>query len=205
MNPEHRTTSRLRLEPIGSEHVPDLLQLHSDPVVSRWYAGAYSTLDEAEAFALDCRHGWEKFGVGKWMAYDRVGGALVGRGGLSRMDPSTDARTLLIDPLVASSGWSRQRLELGWAVLSPHHGRGYATEIGRKALDFAGQVLKANAVIAFTERANRASWRVMERLGMSFAGQFEADGVVDHEGHLSERAPYVVYAQTLYEVQKRGV
>lgn len=54
------------------------------------------------------------------MAYDRVTGVLVGRGGLS---------TAHVD--------GTERLEIGWALHGRFWGKGYATEIGRASLDFA--------------------------------------------------------------------
>jgi hypothetical protein len=62
-----RLTERLRLEPVG-----------------RW------TLEDAHRKAAGLAGAWRADGVGKWMAYDRVTGELVGRGGLSRMDADAD-------------------------------------------------------------------------------------------------------------------
>src|SRR4051794_2402470 len=59
-------------------------------------------------------------GVGKWMGRDRSDGSLVGRGGVTPIDLDGEAV-----------------LELGWAVRDARTGRGYATELGRAALDWA--------------------------------------------------------------------
>jgi ribosomal-protein-alanine N-acetyltransferase len=47
-------------------------------------------------------------------------------------------------------------------------GRGIANEAANASLNYAFDVLKLRRVIAFAEPANRASWRVMEKLGMRF-------------------------------------
>jgi RimJ/RimL family protein N-acetyltransferase len=68
-----------------------------------------------------------------------------------------------------------------------------ATEIGRAGLDFAFGTLGAQAVIAFTERINAASRAVMERLGMTYAGEITAEGLVEGSAEVRPDAPFAVY------------
>jgi ribosomal-protein-alanine N-acetyltransferase len=155
-----RFTDRLRLEPIGARHAEDLWRLFTDPAVAEWY-GVW-TLEKAQRAAASMASAWETDGVHKWMGYLRSTEALVGRGGLSRVH-------LL----------GQERLEIGWALLRPFWGQGYATEIGRAGLDFAFDELGADEVISFTETGNARSRAVMERLGFRYSHDFiyEADGV----------------------------
>jgi RimJ/RimL family protein N-acetyltransferase len=168
------STERLILEPIGPEHADELWLLHQDPVVAYWYGGPWSRA-EAAAFAKHCALAWATDGVCKWIARDRASGGLVGRGGLSRM-PADAAETLQIQALLAEAVWERDRLELGWALFSAFQGRGFATEIGQAGLRFALEVLGAEVVIAYTERINLASRRVMERLGLHLRGEIHVSG-----------------------------
>jgi RimJ/RimL family protein N-acetyltransferase len=57
--------------------------------------------------------------------------------------------------------------ELGWRLAAEHWSRGYATEAARAALRFGFEQLALREILAFTTSENRASRRVMERLGMS--------------------------------------
>jgi hypothetical protein len=50
--------------------------------VDAWHAGRY-TAAEAIAKSAHAAQRWEGDGTYKWMAYDRRGGALVGRDGVS--------------------------------------------------------------------------------------------------------------------------
>lgn len=190
-----RLNDRLRLEPIGPEHAGDVRRLHRDRVVAEWYAGAYSTEEEARRFAAVCHEGWESEGVHKWIAYDRKGGELVGRGGLSRVAapgaPYDGIRAAL--PRALGQEWAAQRLELGWAVREPFQRQGYATEIGRAGLDFAFGPLGATVVVAFTERHNVRSRAVMERLDMTYAGEFPAEGWNESNTELLPDAPFALY------------
>ena len=155
-----RFTDRLRLEPIGEAHAEDLWRLFHDPAVAEWY-GVW-TLEMAQREAAHIASSWQTDGVNKWMAYLRTTGALVGRGGLSRVHVS-----------------GQERLEIGWALLRPFWGQGYATEIGRAGVAFAFEELGADEVVSFTETRNVRSRAVMERLGFRYSQDFisEADGV----------------------------
>ncbi len=159
-----RLTDRLRLEPIGPEHADDLWRLHQDQAVAEWHGGRW-TEETARRNAARFGAAWETDGVHKWIAYDRVTGVLVGRGGLSRWDDD-----------------GRDRLEVGWTVRADLWGRGYATEIGRAGLRFGFDDLGADEVVSFTEPHNGRSRAVMERLGMRYARDIVRKG-----------APFVLY------------
>ena len=149
-----RFTDRLCLEPIGVRRAEDLWHLFTDPAVAEWYGGVW-TLEKAQREATSMASAWETDGVHKWMAYERSTGALVGRGGLSRIQFA-----------------GQERLEIGWALLRPFWGQGYATEIGRAGVAFAFDELGADEVISFTETGNTRSRAVMERLGFRYSHDF---------------------------------
>ncbi|PSK98984.1 RimJ/RimL family protein N-acetyltransferase [Murinocardiopsis flavida] len=157
-------TARLRLVPVGPGHVEDLVELHAHPDVAFWHNGAWSW-GRARAFAESMAHRWRVEGAGKWMAYERGSGALVGRGGLS---------------FAAVEGV--RRLEVGWTVHPRMQRRGFAVEIGAAGLALAFGGLGAAEVVAFTEPQNTASRAVMRRLGMGGARPIVLRG-----------APFVLY------------
>jgi len=130
---------RLLLTPVADADTDDLVLLHSDPNVSYWYAGAWSTACAREwSSAMAGR--WRQEGTGKWMARLRPDGTLVGRGGLRRVDLEGEAT-----------------LEPGWTPRDAARGHGYATEISRAALDVAVGDRQAQPVVAPTEVHNHAS------------------------------------------------
>ena len=90
--------------------------------------------------------------------------------------------------------WLADRLELGWALASGARGKGFATEIGRAGLDFSFGTLQARQVVACTERHNRASRAVMERLGLRYVGEFTGEGLVEGLGGVRPDAPFALYA-----------
>jgi RimJ/RimL family protein N-acetyltransferase len=170
-----RLTERLRLEPITLDHADDLWTVHRDDVIAYWYGGAFSR-EQARDRARSFGEGWERDGVSKWIAHDRVDGTLIGRGGLS---------------VITLEG--ERVVELGWAVRSLHQRRGYATEIGRAALAFAFEELGTERIIAFTEVHNRASRGVMERLGMHYVRDIAHEGLIEGKEGVHANAPFALY------------
>lgn len=187
-------TGRLRLVPIEASLVDDIVTVHSDPWVSQWYAGAYATPQTAGEYADRMAASWRDEGLGKWLAYERDTGRLVGRGGISRLAPDNP-----VVPQIAalvSPDWDR--LELGWALLAAGRGHGYAAELGRAGLELAGR-LGDLAVIAFTERHNRASRSVMERIEMTYAGEVLAEGLLEEQPGVRPDAPFAVYSRQVVD------
>ena len=177
-------TDRLRLTPIGVEHVDELERLYDEPLVGRW-TGPW-TRAGVEAWARDMAARWDRDGVGKWIAHDRVDGTLVGRGGLSR--------TVLGDEPV---------LEVGWVVRDPLTGHGYASEIGRAALGWAATFVPDLPVVAFTEVHNQASLAVMRRLDLRSAGVIHREGLIAGEAGLHPNAPFALYRQVAADRRSR--
>ena len=198
-----RFTPRLRLEPIGPANAADLWLVHSDDEVSRWYDDDKPSHEQAEQRARFMGDSWRFHGVHKWIAYDRVSGEVIGRGGLSRTPVDDDWGQLYAflpeepwvreayetdRPFIAHANW----LEIGWALRRQFWGHGYASEIGRAGLEFAFDVLGVQAVVSCTVRHNARSRAVMERIGMRYAGEIRSRGIVDGLEGEQDDAPYAV-------------
>jgi RimJ/RimL family protein N-acetyltransferase len=168
-------TERLRLLPIDARHALELWELHQDKGIARWYP---LSREQALRFAERMESSWTR-GVGKWLAYEKSTGALVGRGGPS---------------------WAvvegTERAEIGWAFRRAVWGRGYATEIGRAGLDYAFSVLGVEEVVSFTEVHNARSRAVMERLGMRYVGRILRPGLIAGSAVVHEEAPFALYRIT---------
>ena len=134
------------------------------------------TLEPGDHRGVDLAERWTADGVGKWLAHDRSNGSLVGRGGFTRFDLDGEAV-----------------LELGWAVRDALTGRGYATEIGRAALEWAAAFFPHLPVVSFTEVHNRASRAVIRRLGMRDAGVILREGLVAGRPRRHPDAPFALY------------
>ena len=92
-----------------------------------------------------------------------------------------------------SFSFARRWAEIGWALRSAYWGRGYAAEVGRSGLRFAFDELDMRAVVSFTERHNLRSRAVMERIGMTYAGEFLGNGLIEGKQGVHDGAPFSLY------------
>jgi RimJ/RimL family protein N-acetyltransferase len=198
-----RFTTRLRLEPVGQANASDLWLVHNGDEVWPWYGDEKPSLEQVEQRAQLMGESWRFHGVHKWIAYDRVSGEVVGRGGLSRTPVDDDWGQVyaflpaepwvrvahgIRRPFIAHANW----LEIGWALRREFWGRGYASEIGRAGLAFAFDVLGVHAVVSCTVRHNVRSRAVMERIGMRYAGEIRSRGLVEGVEGEQDDAPFAV-------------
>lgn len=93
------------------------------------------------------------FGHTLWIVEDKESGALLGFCGIKRFNTEGGAMT--------------GEHEVGWRFHPGSWGKGIAKEAAIAALDLAFGRFGAPHVVALTISANRASWGLMERLGMT--------------------------------------
>jgi [ribosomal protein S5]-alanine N-acetyltransferase len=157
-------TARMIGEPIGPRHRDGLIALLGDPRVGATLGGVASAAVVDDQIAQMAAH-WEAHGFGWYAFLDRGSGALIARGGPHR----------------ARVG-GRDEVEIGWAVAADRWNEGLATELGAASIDLAFGPLGLSDVVSFTLHGNRASRRVMEKLGFAY----ERDVVY-------ARLPHVLY------------
>jgi len=120
----------------------------------------------AERLEHDVAH-WHEHGFGPWALIDRRTGAYAGRGGLAWTTVAGE-----------------RAVELPWSIVPERWGDGLATEAAGAALETAVE-LGLQPVVSFTLTHNAGSRRVMEKLGLAYAGEIEHAGL-----------PHVLYRAT---------
>lgn len=148
-------TPRMTLRPFQRTDAPVLFTWVSDPEVMRFMptaTGQDHTLEQTMARVERYMRYQELYGFSRWLIFDRESGTAIGDAGLLRMNGTDE-------------------IELGYRFAKPWWGQGRATEVAAAWLDYAFNVLDMPALIAFAEPENRASTRVMEKLGMHFLRQ----------------------------------
>jgi RimJ/RimL family protein N-acetyltransferase len=154
------TTERLVLtpfDPVGDwpEFVRDIVL---DPIVTEhWADFADPTLTDAdkERLAADEFIPWFTEGAAHGLVAWTVrtpDGAYIGVSGLMTPEPPVGGP----DP------------EFGCLFATRVHGLGYATEAGRAVIDDAWSRLRADRVITVLDSTNRASHRLVDKLGFRF-------------------------------------
>ena len=162
-------TPRLIGEPASMEHREIAVALFCDPEVAAWIwpdgragpgpAGP-RTPPQAEEMLARFVADWGTNGFGWWYLRERETGELVG--------------DVCLQPAEVES---EHVVEIGWTMLPSRWGRGYATEAARAAVAFGFGDAGLDEIVAFTLRHNRASRRVMEKLGMTYDRDFERAGL----------------------------
>lgn len=138
-------TPRLRLRGFEPRDFEAFAELCADVEVMRFVGPAVGRAEAWRLLATIVGH-WALRGYGLWALEERATGRFVGRAGLWNPE-----------------GWPG--LEVGWTLRREDWGKGYATEAGRAALDWAFGTLGAEHVISLIHPANARSVRVATRLG----------------------------------------
>lgn len=155
MTPELRT-ERLLLRGWRAEDRAPFAEMCADPETMRYFPSPL-TREESDARVDRYAAEWALAGFSVWAVEIPGVTPFAGLAGLGTVTfPAS------FTPCV----------EIGWKMARPLWGRGYATEAARAALEFGFGPLGLERAVAFTVHANTRSRRVMEKLGMSFAGEF---------------------------------
>jgi RimJ/RimL family protein N-acetyltransferase len=147
--------------------------MNADPVVMHFFA---APLTRAESDAAIDRYlaAFDREGFSFFAAHRRDTGDFAGTIGLQTL---RDVVPNLPQPAV----------EIGWRLAQTAQGNGLATEGARTIVDFAFNQLNLPEVVAITALPNRASRRVMEKLGMTHRPELDFDHPRVPEGHQYQR------------------
>ncbi len=144
------TTERLILRGFLASDLDPYAALNADPEMMRFTGGGRPSDRKStwRLMAMLLGH-WHLRGYGMWAMVERASGQFIGRAGLYNEE-----------------GWPG--LEAAWTVARDRWGRGYATEAGRVALEYAFETVGSDHVISIIHPENAASIRVAEKLGETF-------------------------------------
>jgi RimJ/RimL family protein N-acetyltransferase len=157
-----------------------LLELDSDPEVMR-YIGPFG-LGSVQAYRERIRTSWMVYYAahparGVWAVIEKSTNQFLG---WFLLRPSTDYR------LATHAGWTRPtNIEIGYRLRRAAWGRGLATEVATALVRLTLDDPAVTCVVSCAMVLNRASTRVMEKVGMSRVREFMLPGFTD---------PCVMYA-----------
>jgi [ribosomal protein S5]-alanine N-acetyltransferase len=158
-------TERLILRPWSLDDIDALHQVWAHPEVRRylWDDDAISRQRAAAAVEAGVA-GANRNGVGLWCVLPKPASELAGFSGFRYIEDSPE-------------------IELLYGLLPEYWGRGLATEAARAVLEYGFDAALFTRIYARTDVPNRASVRVLERLGMK----------LERETHLGVR-PTLIYS-----------
>jgi ribosomal-protein-alanine N-acetyltransferase len=143
-------TERLLIRPFVPDDLDDFYRLVTDPDVTRFTGDKGGSREEVrkgmeERIFADYR----VVGYGRWATVLKTTGRLIGFAGLKYL------------PDVGET-------DLGYRFFKEYWGQGLATEAARAVLDFGLRSFALTRVIGIADRDNKASIRVLEKLGFRF-------------------------------------
>src|SRR6476620_4041397 len=148
-------TTRLILRRLALDDAPDMFAYARDPAMTRhttW--AAHQTIDDSRGFLTEVMNKYEHGQPADFGIVLQSTGRLIGTCGIVKFDET------------------HERGDLGYAIGAEHWGRGYMTEAAGAVIDAAFRALPMTRLQACCHVENVGSYRVMEKLGMSFEGIF---------------------------------
>lgn len=156
-------TERLRLRGHRAEDLDAAAAMWADPAVVRYISGVPSTQQQTWARILGYVGHWRLLGFGYWALEERATNRFIGELGFADFKRS-------MEPSI------RGMPELGWALASAVHGRGYGTEAVAAAAAWGDAHLDAEQTVSLIKPDNRASIRIAEKCGFRETYRTEYNG-----------------------------
>jgi ribosomal-protein-alanine N-acetyltransferase len=143
-------TEGLLLREFVLDDVEDFFGMVSDPDVTRYTGDAAKTVEDARK-VLEERplQVYRKHGYGRWATVYKPTGKVIGFAGLKYLDDVNE-------------------VDLGYRFFKEHWGKGLATEASRAVVGYGFDVLRLRRIIAIADIDNKASIRVLEKVGLRF-------------------------------------
>jgi RimJ/RimL family protein N-acetyltransferase len=144
--------NRLILRGHRLDDFSDCVAMWSDPIVTRFIGGKPFSEEETWARLLRYAGHWSMMDFGYWAIEEKDTHSFVGELGFA--DFKRD-----IEPSIKGMP------ELGWALISRVHGKGYATEAVRAVVAWGEQHFGSARTVCIIRPENVASIRVAEKCG----------------------------------------
>jgi ribosomal-protein-alanine N-acetyltransferase len=136
-------------------------RIYSHPEVTRFIRARKdipANVDEQRAVLADKCEEYCRFndGTGAWALEEKETGTVVG--------------SVIVKWLPDADRVPTTDMEIGWHLGRQHWGKGFATEAGKRAAQYALETLGQSVIYAVVKPANSRSVRVTQRLGMQPIG-----------------------------------
>ena len=150
-------TARLRLRGRTLDDFAFFREMWADPAVTRYIDGKPRSEEDTWTKFLRMIGHWSVMGFGYWAVEEKESGALIGEAGFADFKRDT-APPLALAP------------EMGWALASFAHGKGYAAEAVAAAIEWGDDFFSGGRMSCIIGRENAPSVRLAEKCGFALAG-----------------------------------
>lgn len=165
-------TERLRLAPFAADDIDLALEMWTDEEVAKYVGGVMTEAEIHEDMVNAIKRGGNG-SIGLWCVSDRRSGEKLGDSYLLPLPIDKDDTDF---SLVVMGQMPDAEIEIGYFLKRSAWGRGYATEICERLLQFAFQKVALNEVVASVHEENAASRKVLEKCGLLSSGRTRCYG-----------------------------
>ncbi len=143
-------TERTCVREITMTDLDELFELYQGEGITDYTESLYDRAREEEYTRNYIDYMYYYYGYGMWIVRDRENGALIGRAGIGHRDVGDEVF-----------------MELGYVIAKEYQNKGYATEVCRAVIRYAGEELGVRQIHCFIHPDNRASVRLARKLGFT--------------------------------------
>lgn len=156
----HLETERLILRELRTTDLKAMFELDSDPEVHKYLGNKpIKTIDESRKVIESIINQYTERGIGRWAAIEKSTGEFIGWSGLR------------LNTEYTMNGYTKF-YDVGYRLIKRFWGKGYATESGKVAVNYAFNVLKLPELYGITEMGNEASHHVLLKIGLQYVEDF---------------------------------
>lgn len=156
----HIETERLILRELRITDLDGMFELDSDPEVHR-YLGNKPVKTKAESKTILERiiTQYGERGIGRFAAIEKSSGDFIGWSGIR------------LNTEYKMNGFNRY-YDVGYRLIKRYWSKGYATESGKAAIDYAFNQMNLPILYGITEMGNEASHKALLKIGLTYTEDF---------------------------------
>lgn len=156
----HIETERLILRELRLTDLEGMFELDSDPEVHKYLGNKpIKTIEESQEILEGVILQYKERGIGRWAVIEKSSGEFIGWSGL-RLNTEFNM-----------NGFTKY-YDIGYRLIKRFWEKGYATESGKAALNYAFDILKLPEIYATTEVRNQASHNALLKIGLDYVEDF---------------------------------
>lgn len=153
-------TKRCIVRELELSDMDDLFSMYAEPGMTDYMEGLYEYEEELEYQKAYIENMYRFYGYGMWLVFEKKTGTLIGRAGVEHREELNG------------------EMELGYAIRTSFQHQGYAYEVCQAIVQYAGEELQAHLLHCLIEKGNVISEKLAVKLGFSYCGDREIDGVL---------------------------
>jgi RimJ/RimL family protein N-acetyltransferase len=153
-------TDRLILRELRISDLEGMFELDSDPEVHKYLCNKpVKTKKESEKILESVLSQYKERGIGRFAAIEKSSGDFIGWSGL-RLNKEYNM-----------NGFTKY-YDVGYRLIKRYWGKGYATESGKAAVNYAFNTMNLLELYATTHIENQASHQALLKIGLTYVEDF---------------------------------